>query len=119
MEVDVDDDSTAATAVSNAPLTLPDRGVRLLLPPPDTSGPPLASRIVLPPDFFTLSSTEVKALMGSLAARRQQTDNRPLMTRALREREAALKAQRYPKTVLRIRLPDRSVIEAQFLSSER
>jgi hypothetical protein len=43
-------------------------------------------------------------------------ENRPLMTKKMREREEMLKKQKYPKTMIRVRFPNSYVLEATFLS---
>ncbi|KAJ3071733.1 Tether containing UBX domain for GLUT4, partial [Podochytrium sp. JEL0797] len=74
--------------------------------------------IQLPDSFFILSPTELKlAYLSSKSATKHLTDA-PLMTKSMRDREDALRAAKFPKTMVRVRFPDRVTIQAQFLSTE-
>ena len=45
-------------------------------------------------------------------------ENAPLKTQKIRDAEAAAKRQKYPKTLIRFRIPNGTVLEAHFLSEE-
>ncbi|KAI8899326.1 hypothetical protein BC833DRAFT_586083, partial [Globomyces pollinis-pini] len=88
-----------------------DAGIRYYRPPVGGPGP---QSINLPDSFFRLTSAELKSIFDSQNKARDNLENRPLMTQAMRDKEAQLKQQKYPKTRVRIRLPDRTTIEASF-----
>ncbi|KAJ1562463.1 Tether containing UBX domain for GLUT4 [Cladochytrium tenue] len=91
-----------------------DRGLKFFLPPPDA----VPVKIELPDSFFELTSAELKALMQHQKARSKFSPDAPLMTRAMREREEDLRRPKYPKTLIRVRFPDRTTLQATFLSHE-
>lgn len=43
-------------------------------------------------------------------------ENKPLMTQKMRDRELQLQQQKYPKTLIRVRFPDRFVVQLTFFS---
>ncbi|KAI9327883.1 hypothetical protein BDR26DRAFT_874692 [Obelidium mucronatum] len=94
-----------------------DRGIKVFsAPPADVDGP---MNIQLPDTFFQLSSTELKlAYISSKNKAKQIQDGAPLMTKAMRDREEELKLKKYPKTMIRVRFPDRVTVQAAFLSTE-
>ncbi|KAF9437012.1 Tether containing UBX domain for GLUT4 [Entomortierella beljakovae] len=94
-----------------------DRNVKVFRPPTDSSTP-LSNQIELPDDFYELSSQDVMKLMNSQKARREQEENRGFKTAAARAEEEKAKERRYPKTIIRIRFPDRVQIQATFRSQE-
>jgi hypothetical protein len=49
-------------------------------------------------------------------SRNHELENRPLMTKKMRDREEMLRRQKYPKTMIRVRFANRFVLEATFLS---
>jgi hypothetical protein len=55
-------------------------------------------------------------MIDSQRSKLNTMDNRPLMTQAMREREEKLKQEKYPKTLIRIRFPDRYSIQFTFYS---
>jgi tether containing UBX domain for GLUT4 len=61
---------------------------------------------------------ELKMMLNDQKSRVNQLQNRPLMTTKMREREEMLKQQKHPKTMIRVRFPDRFVLEATFLSRD-
>ncbi|KAI8826709.1 uncharacterized protein EV422DRAFT_511123 [Fimicolochytrium jonesii] len=97
-----------------------DRGVQVFAPPP-VDAP--YHQVELPDSFYDLTSTELKLLLAStssslLANGSSSSRDAPLMTRAMREREAALKLKKHPKTLIRVKFPDRVMVQLSFLSSE-
>jgi hypothetical protein len=54
-------------------------------------------KVELPDSFFELTSVELKALLDGQKARSKAAENAPLMTKTMREREAAVRRQKYPK----------------------
>ncbi|KAF9208159.1 Plant UBX domain-containing protein 1, partial [Haplosporangium sp. Z 27] len=94
-----------------------DRDVKVYRAPTDSSVP-LSNQIELPDDFYELSSQDVMKLMNSQKARREQEENRGFKTAAVRAEEEKAKERRYPKTIIRIRFPNRVQIQATFRSQE-
>lgn len=76
----------------------------------------------LPDDFFELSITDVKKLFRDIKQRRIDLESGNLMTSAMRELEANKKQLRalnqYKKAVIRIKFPDRFVLQGVFKPSE-
>lgn len=73
----------------------------------------------LPDDFYTLTSQDVMRLMDGQKAKRQEEENRGFKTAAMRAEEEKARERRYPKTIIRIRFPDRVQIQATFSSQEK
>ncbi|KAJ3315110.1 Tether containing UBX domain for GLUT4 [Boothiomyces sp. JEL0838] len=90
--------------------------IKLYRPPPDSMS---AHKIELPPSFFEITSAELRMAFESQKSQAAYHENRPLMTQKMREREEKLKQEKYPKTMIRIRMPDRSIFEATFLSTQK
>lgn len=59
----------------------------------------------------------MKFMMDSMSARRRADEDRPLMTKAMRDKQEAEKARKYPKTMIRIRFPNYVVLQGVFLTS--
>lgn len=57
-------------------------------------------------------------MLKTTESKRKKLENAPLMTKAMRDREADAKKRKYPKTMIRVRLQDRITIQATFLSNE-
>lgn len=74
--------------------------------------------VELPDDFYTLSAQDVMKLMNSQKRQREAEEKRGFKTAAVREEEEKAKERRYPKTVIRVRFPDRVQIQATFRSQE-
>ncbi|KAF9114985.1 Plant UBX domain-containing protein 1 [Mortierella sp. AM989] len=94
-----------------------DRQVKVFKAPADSSTP-LSNQIELPDNFYELTSQDVKNIMTSQKAKREQEENRGFKTAAARAEEEKAKERRYPKTIIRIRFPDRIQIQATFKSQE-
>ncbi|KAI8602981.1 hypothetical protein EDD21DRAFT_53057 [Dissophora ornata] len=94
-----------------------DRNVKVFRPPADNATP-LSNQIELPDDFYTLTSQDVMKLMNNQKAKREQEENRGFKTAAARAEEEKARERRYPKTVIRIRFPDRVQLQATFRSQE-
>ncbi len=58
----------------------------------------------------------MKILYDTQKAHTSSLENRPLLTQAMRDREQKLKEKRHPKTMIRVRFPDRYILEATFYS---
>ncbi|KAJ3276184.1 Tether containing UBX domain for GLUT4 [Terramyces sp. JEL0728] len=91
-------------------------GAKLYRPPPDSIS---AHKIELPLSFFEISSAELRMAFESHKAQAAHHENKPLMTQKMREREEKLKQEKYPKTMIRVRMPDRTIFEATFLSTQK
>ncbi|GJJ72320.1 tether containing UBX domain for GLUT4 [Entomortierella parvispora] len=106
--------ASAKTGEEEAPF---DRNVKVFRPPADNSTP-LSNQIELPDDFYTLSAQDVMKLMNSQKKLREEEEKRGFKTAAVRAEEEKAKERRYPKTVIRVRFPDRVQIQATFKSQE-
>ncbi|KAL7748360.1 hypothetical protein RI367_006321 [Sorochytrium milnesiophthora] len=93
-----------------------DRQVRLFNPPMDST---LSNKIDLPESFFQLSSTELKAIVASQRNRRAADENAPLRTSAMRARDEEERRRKQPKTLIRVRFPDRFQLQLVFYSHEK
>lgn len=47
------------------------------------------------------------------------TQHRPLKTQKMRDSEDQEKLKKYPKTTIRVRMPDHTIVQAVFQSKER
>ncbi|KAJ8374444.1 hypothetical protein SKAU_G00050240 [Synaphobranchus kaupii] len=78
---------------------------------------PNATRFELPPDFYNLTAEELKReqqLKSEVVDR-----NAMLRTKAMREREEQRERRKYNYTLLRVRLPDGTLLQGTFLARER
>ncbi|KAG0271835.1 Tether containing UBX domain for GLUT4 [Linnemannia exigua] len=94
-----------------------DRKVKVFRPPADDATP-LSNQIELPDDFYDLTSQDMMKLLSSQKAKREEAENRGFKTAAARAEEEKAKERRYPKTIIRIRFPDRIQLQATFRSQE-
>ncbi|KAF9347682.1 Tether containing UBX domain for GLUT4 [Mortierella sp. NVP85] len=94
-----------------------DRNVKVFKPPADEATP-LSNQIDLPDDFYTLTAQDLAKVMDGQKARREEEENRGFKTAAMRAEEEKAKERRYPKTIIRIRFPDRVQIQGTFRSQE-
>ncbi|NXN63280.1 ASPC1 protein, partial [Himantopus himantopus] len=85
----------------------------------------------LPDEFFEVTVDDVRKRLAQLQSERQVlflgateiapypfVEQTPLMTKSLREAQLKEKLERYPKVVLRVRFPDRHVLQGFFHPSE-
>ncbi|KND03870.1 uncharacterized protein SPPG_01323 [Spizellomyces punctatus DAOM BR117] len=91
-----------------------DREIRAFRPPPEGTPYP---QFDLPESFYDITPTELKLLLAQHA--RHTNPDAPLMTRQMRERELQLNRQRYPKTMVRIRFGDWTLVQLRCLSMEK
>ncbi|KAG7488202.1 hypothetical protein MATL_G00030150 [Megalops atlanticus] len=78
---------------------------------------PHATRFELPPDFYNLTAEELKReqqLRTELVEK-----NAMLRTKAMREREEQRERRKYNYSLLRVRLPDGTLLQGTFLARER
>ncbi|CDS09219.1 hypothetical protein LRAMOSA10579 [Lichtheimia ramosa] len=112
--------STPASQESTPPSPPPketpvfDRQIKMIRPP--ANAPAI---VELPESFYKLSPNEVKSLYQSHVERRENLENRPLKTQKIRVAEEQEKMKKYPKTTIRVRFPDSTMLQATFKSSER
>ncbi|KAF9924775.1 Tether containing UBX domain for GLUT4, partial [Modicella reniformis] len=102
--------------IATPPATI-NRNVRVFRPPADEAAP-LSDRIDLPDDFYNLTSQDVMKIMEGQKAKRDEEENRGFKTAAVRAEEEKARERRYPKTIIRIRFPDRVQVQATFRSQE-
>ncbi|KAG0322902.1 Tether containing UBX domain for GLUT4 [Dissophora globulifera] len=93
------------------------RNVKVFRPPADNATP-LSNQIDLPDDFYTLTSQDVMKLMNGQKAKREEQEKQGFKTAAVRAEEEKARERRYPKTIIRIRFPDRVQLQATFRSQE-
>ncbi|CAO3610454.1 unnamed protein product [Mucor fragilis] len=91
-----------------------DRELKILSPPKNGASIP-----ELPESAYKLDSNEIKRLYQSTVERRQNLENRPLKTQKMRDSEDQEKLKKYPKTTIRVRMPDHTIVQAVFQSKER
>ncbi|CAO0799266.1 unnamed protein product [Mucor circinelloides] len=91
-----------------------DRELKILSPPKNGASIP-----ELPESAYKLDANEIKQLYQSSVERRQNLENRPLKTQKMRDSEDQEKLKKYPKTTIRVRMPDHTIVQAVFQSKER
>eukprot|EP00850_Spirogloea_muscicola_P016723 SM000138S00030 [mRNA] locus=s138:185795:187812:+ [translate_table: standard] len=111
MPQDVDE---LADAVAELPAKPVDRQVRVFVPAPDQG---LAARIQVPQSFYERSGAELRAEL--VRQRRAIESSQLLITQATREKQAAALKRRYRYTIVRVQLPDNSVLQGVFRPSEK
>ncbi|NXQ58640.1 ASPC1 protein, partial [Anthoscopus minutus] len=78
----------------------------------------------LPDEFFEVTVDDVRKRLAQLQNERQvpfllkRLEEAPLMTKSLKESQLKKKLERYPKVVLRVRFPDRYVLQGFFHPTE-
>ncbi|NXA85593.1 ASPC1 protein, partial [Melanocharis versteri] len=78
----------------------------------------------LPDEFFEVTVDDVRKRLAQLQNERQvpfllkHLEEAPLMTKSLKESQLKEKLERYPKVVLRVRFPDRHVLQGFFHPTE-
>ncbi|NXA99349.1 ASPC1 protein, partial [Cnemophilus loriae] len=78
----------------------------------------------LPDEFFEVTVDDVRKRLAQLQNERQvpfllkRLEEAPLMTKSLKESQLKEKLERYPKVVLRVRFPDRHVLQGFFHPTE-
>ncbi|KAI8081192.1 hypothetical protein BDF21DRAFT_339181 [Thamnidium elegans] len=103
--------TTDAATVTIEPI---DRQLKILSPPKNASQIP-----DLPETAYKLEANEIKQLYQSTVERRQNLENKPLKTQKMRDGEEQEKLKKYPRTTIRIRMPDHTIVQAVFQSRER
>ncbi|XP_058707990.1 tether containing UBX domain for GLUT4 isoform X2 [Poecile atricapillus] len=72
----------------------------------------------LPDEFFEVTVDDVRKRLAQLQNERKRLEEAPLMTKSLKESQLKEKLERYPKVVLRVRFPDRHVLQGFFHPTE-
>ncbi|KAL3875966.1 hypothetical protein ACJMK2_033860 [Sinanodonta woodiana] len=72
----------------------------------------------LPDDFYEVTVEDVKKLMADIERKREEEQNQPLMTKALRQAQLEVKYSKYTKVVIRLQFPDRLVLQGVFKPTE-
>ncbi|KAI8977184.1 hypothetical protein BDF20DRAFT_820674 [Mycotypha africana] len=105
---------SASTVATDNNATVLDRQLKILSPPKTSSPIP-----DLPEEVYKLSANEVKQLYQSAVDRRQALESQPLKTQKMRDVEEQEKLKKYPKTTIRVRMPDHTIVQAVFYSKEK
>ncbi|ORX61849.1 hypothetical protein DM01DRAFT_1067226 [Hesseltinella vesiculosa] len=120
--------SAIAPVENTAPPTI-DRQVKVFSPPKNAQ-----QQAQVPETFYKLDGKEIASLYKAQVAYRQQLEDaakqnhsslvfinnrRPLKTQKMRQLEEQEKMKRYPKTTIRVRLPDLTLLQATFESKEK
>eukprot|EP01114_Cavostelium_apophysatum_P014927 TRINITY_DN3979_c0_g1_i1.p1 TRINITY_DN3979_c0_g1~~TRINITY_DN3979_c0_g1_i1.p1 ORF type:complete len:460 (+),score=106.37 TRINITY_DN3979_c0_g1_i1:37-1380(+) len=93
-----------------APVAIPDdRNVKVLSPAEVHINP---KDINLPDDFYNLTPEDIKS------ARQPKEEDDILKTKAMREKEKMKKMQTYTKATIRIRFPDKVMLQGEFLPTD-
>lgn len=75
--------------------------------------------VELPDSFYKLSTADIKLAQDSLRKQTETLANPGFKSSAQREKEQKEREARYPKTIVRIRFPDRVQLQFTFLSKEK
>ncbi|KAG9302742.1 hypothetical protein G9A89_009519 [Geosiphon pyriformis] len=75
--------------------------------------------IDLPDSFYELTANELRHLLAMQKAKEVRRENATLKTSAMRAQEEKEKEKKYPKTLIRIKFPDRYQLQGTFLSKEQ
>ncbi|ORZ14558.1 hypothetical protein BCR42DRAFT_329437 [Absidia repens] len=106
---------TPDSSSSSPPLPPPkDRQIQIFSPPANATVP-----AEVPESFFKLDSNQVAKLYKAQVAHRQDLENSPLKTQKMRNTEELERMKKYPKTTIRVRFPDHTILQAVFESKER
>ncbi|KAI9320816.1 hypothetical protein BX666DRAFT_1851881 [Dichotomocladium elegans] len=105
---------TVATTPEAIPEPAFDRQIKMIRPPANAP-----SIVELPESFYKLTPNEMKSLYKSHVDRRENLENRPLKTSKIRNAEELERMKRFPKTTIRVRFPDSTMLQANFKSSEK
>ncbi|KAL0080770.1 hypothetical protein J3Q64DRAFT_1632292 [Phycomyces blakesleeanus] len=92
----------------------PNREIKVFNPP--ANAPPPAE---VPESFYKLDANEVGRLYKSQVDNRQKMENAPLRTQKMRTTEEQERMKKYPRTTIRVRLPDGTILQAVFQSKEK
>ncbi|XP_035695127.1 tether containing UBX domain for GLUT4-like isoform X1 [Branchiostoma floridae] len=69
-------------------------------------------------DFFEVTVNDVRHMMADLSRARREMEDETMMTGAMRAQREVEMIQKYPKTVIRVQFPDRTVLQGFFRPME-
>ncbi|XP_066291914.1 tether containing UBX domain for GLUT4-like [Branchiostoma lanceolatum] len=69
-------------------------------------------------DFFEVTVNDVRLMMADLSRARRDMEDESMMTGAMRAQREVEMVQKYPKTVIRVQFPDRTVLQGFFRPME-
>ncbi|CAH3157327.1 unnamed protein product [Porites lobata] len=72
----------------------------------------------IPDSFFEVSVDDIRVMLRDLKSERNQAGSAPLMTRAMRETREEAEMYKYDKVVVRVKFPDRLILQAFFRPME-
>ncbi|KAI8079858.1 uncharacterized protein BX664DRAFT_269639 [Halteromyces radiatus] len=96
------------------PVPPKDRQIQVFSPPANSPAP-----AEIPESFFKLDSNQVAKLYKAQVAHRQNLEDSPLKTQKMRNAEELERMKKYPKTTIRVRFPDHTILQAVFESKEK
>ncbi|XP_078355807.1 uncharacterized protein LOC144640577 [Oculina patagonica] len=73
----------------------------------------------VPDSFFEVTVDDIRVMLRDLKNERKQADSAPLMTRAMREVRQEAEMYKHDKVVVRVKFPDRLVLQAFFRPMEK
>lgn len=85
----------------------------------DPSSPKPDEDDQLPDSFFEVTVDDIRVMLRDLKNERNQADSAPLMTRAMREVREEAEMYKYDRVVVRIKFPDRLILQAFFRPMEK
>ncbi|CAG8451614.1 6560_t:CDS:10 [Ambispora gerdemannii] len=106
----------SATQSTNVESVVFNRDIKIFNPPPNNVS---ITQIDLPDSFYELTAAEIQHLLAMQKSKRLKDENAGFKTSAVREQEEKAKEKKYPKTMIRVRFPDRFQLQATFLSKEK
>lgn len=83
------------------------------------SSPTLNEGDQLPDSFFEVTVDDIRVMLRDLKNERNQADTAPLMTRAMREVRDEAEMYKYDTVVVRVKFPDRLILQAFFRPMEK
>ncbi|KXN72101.1 hypothetical protein CONCODRAFT_56730 [Conidiobolus coronatus NRRL 28638] len=90
---------------------------KVFRPLPD--GINISSRLQIPDEFYSLNSQEIKKLVISQQKALQKlVDGGPLKTNKMRQKELEAKMKKYPKTLIRLKLPNLYQVQFGLLTTD-
>ncbi|KAI8073351.1 hypothetical protein BC940DRAFT_291128 [Gongronella butleri] len=106
--------SPAGESEARAAAPAVDRQVKVFRPPSNAQ-----QQVQVPDTFYKLDSNQVAQLYKAQVQYRQKLEDAPLKTQKMRQAEELERMKKYPKTTIRVRLPDLTVLQATFESKEK
>ncbi|RHZ69366.1 hypothetical protein Glove_284g104 [Diversispora epigaea] len=94
-----------------------DRDVKVFNPIPENV--PIPTNFEIPDSFYELTPLELKYLLSMQSSKRANEENAGFKTSTVRAHEEKEKEAKYPKTLIRVRFPDRFQLQIAFLTKEK